>query len=85
MTLTGEGFVKPLTKCKPQWFALRPKEVHALPHCLDKECDLSSVGNIPDSQECTQGFLHLDHRLNRVLLKTRYARIYCHRALSKLS
>ena len=76
MTLTGESFVSPLTKCTPQWFALRQKEVHALPHCFDKGYELRSAGNTHDSLECTQGFLNLRHRLMRVMLKTRYAWIY---------
>ena len=55
MTLTGESFVSPLTKCMPQWFALRQKEVHALPHCFDKGYELRSAGKTHDSLECTQG------------------------------
>jgi hypothetical protein len=72
MTLTGESFASSLTKCTPQWFALRQKEVNALTYCFDKECELSSAGRTHDSLECTQGFLNPRH-LMRMLLKTRYA------------
>jgi hypothetical protein len=43
MTLTGEAFVSPLTKCTPQWCALRPEKVDVMPRCFDKECWLSSA------------------------------------------
>ena len=73
MTLTGEGFVSPLTKCTPQWCALRPKKVDVMPHCFDKGYELSSAERPTYSLECTQGVLNLRQRLMRVLLKTRYA------------
>jgi hypothetical protein len=74
MTLTRESFVNPLAKRTPHWLALRQKEVR-------KGYEVSSARRTHDSVECTQGVLHLRQRLMRVLLKTRYARIYCHRAL----
>ena len=75
MTLR-ESFAGSLTKCTPQWFALRQKEVHALTHCFDKGYELRSAGKTHDSLECAQGFLNLRHRLMRVMLKTRAAGIY---------
>ena len=54
MTLTGESFASFLDKCTPQWFTLRQKEVHALPHCFDKGYELRSDGNTHGSLECTR-------------------------------
>ena len=71
MTLTGEAFVSPLTKCTPQWFALRPEKVDVMPRCFDKECELSSAVRTHDSLKCTQRLLHLRQHLMPVLLKTR--------------
>jgi len=73
MTLTGESFASFLDKCTPQWFTLRQKEVHALPHCFDKGYEVRSDGNTHGSLERTQRFQNLRHRLMRAILKTRYA------------